>query len=179
MRSRPKLSAVALVGLEVIICLAIYFGCLYIRRRRQPNDEELSVPTRPNTEPGFGVIIFLPYSTLKGLLTPNVLQCAACLKEFNEDGHDEAETLRCVIMTKCGHVFHPTCVGNCGVFGPCPGCTAGLDRERDGEVAVRVEEELEERRCVVRLPEELRRRVTVQGEIGLAAGQPCLRTGYR
>ncbi|KAJ8436816.1 hypothetical protein Cgig2_032044 [Carnegiea gigantea] len=157
MRSGPKLSAVALVVLEVVICLAIYFGCLYIRRRREllrTHDEESSGLPRPSPEPG-PIILILPYTALKGFFTPNtLLQCAACLNEFNDDDHDEAATPRCMIISKCGHVFHPACVGNngCGLVGPCPGCRADLGQEREEELLVQVEEVVAERRCVSASP---------------------------
>ncbi|KAL2942150.1 E3 ubiquitin-protein ligase ATL6 [Bienertia sinuspersici] len=153
--------ALILVTLEVILCVLLYFCCVYIRRKQQNPQRQVNSEYSNNVGPNGpayvakNILVFVPYAAAKGSLGKTGvmrLACTNCVKVFNEDD----ETLR--LIPTCGHVFHPTCLLD-PCSSSCPVCQALPISDGNGVKPKGGSEEVLEIKAVkenmIRLPEEI------------------------
>lgn len=96
-------------GLTLVVCLALFFYCWYIRklRNRLASVHVSATPDEVHEKTGLEKDVIDSFPTVKTYeLKVNIkdeLQCPICLIEYGD-----AETLR--KLPHCGHVFHIHCV---------------------------------------------------------------------
>jgi len=96
-------------GLTMVICLALFFYCWYIRklRNRLVSVQVSATPFEVNEKTGIEKDVVATFPTVKThelrLNIKDELQCPICLVEYGY-----RETLR--KLPHCGHVFHIHCV---------------------------------------------------------------------